>query len=252
MNPVFLKNAKQSLKVAAVGILLGSGIGGGIYFKGIWDIVDSNDLKRQIQTLSYRGNVLEDACQANQDKITGGNSIVARKVFEEMYIYGPTRRHEYCVIERAKISMCRNNLHKAFGEDIFHSFETKEITKQKRIQILRIEGCEFNDVTLLGEIQKRFRMMLAAVVVSSVIGYVSVWVLSFYSLWLFAYPHVGWRRVVIVLSPIIGFTAGWWYEIQEDLQSAAFVGVAVTLAVPIFVFTARRIVIWVKAGFDQN
>lgn len=252
MKPVFLKNAKQSLKVAAWGILLGSGIGGGIYFKAILDRVDRNDLQRQILALSYRGNILEDACEADRDKITGGNSTGAREVFREMYIYGATRRHDYCVIERAKVSMCRNNLRSTFGEDRFFNSEIKKITNQERIRILQLDGCEFRDITLLGEIKKQSWEILAVIAVSGIIGYVSVWVLSFYSLWLLAYPHVGWRRFVIVLSPIIGFAAGWWYEIREDLQSAAFVGVTVTLVVPVLVFTARRIIIWVKAGFDQN
>lgn len=77
--------------------------------------------------------------------------------------------------------------------------------------------------------------------------------LAFSIFWVVTYPHIGWRRLALVIGPLAGIIAGiiWTDRISNDEELMIQV-TFVTVFSSVTILVARNVVEWIKRGFKES
>jgi uncharacterized RDD family membrane protein YckC len=121
-----------------------------------------------------------------------------------------------------------------------------------------IRMTSYSDPGPFGDWKKRLNGRDNSGKIFSLVAVLTIGVLIIGKLWLLESNH-GWRRLAIVLSPLIGIlTAIWIYNSEYHYGGPSFIDIAWYCLVPVpiagagsllIILLARRIFEWVRAGF---
>ncbi|MBI5246431.1 MAG: hypothetical protein HY923_04570 [Elusimicrobia bacterium] len=194
-----------------------------------------------------RSSSMEEQVRSKYTDMNGGDYICKSAYFESE-----------CLARVSKSRQCVESIQNLIGKPLKYPRVVEGLAVPSLAgleqSVLSAKFCEITPpVSLFSWFANESAETILAPLLAFLLGGMIVGVPCLLILWILDYPHLGWRRLIVVSAPVIGVIGGLHHHSQrESFLESIWFGLTITVMSAIVLVVGREAFLWVRDGFHSE